>query len=70
MLDTRYSEETGIRIAKIDAYNVTLKKNVVAWGHFDTSDGRMSHVGPWYKTKAELLSDHEAYLRRAGWLTS
>ena len=68
-METRFTDQTGIVVHKIDAYNVTLKKNVKAWGHFDTSDGRLSHVGPWYKTKEELLLDHEDYLRRAGWPT-
>jgi hypothetical protein len=46
-----------------------LGRNERVWGHFDCNDyfhGR--HVGPWYKTKAEVLADHESYLVRAGWL--
>jgi hypothetical protein len=69
-METRFTDQTGIVIANLKAYNVTLKKNVNVWGHYDTSDGGFSHVGPWYKTKEECLSDHEDYLRRAGWLTT
>ena len=67
-METRYTDKTGVIISGGKSYNVTLKKNVTAWGHFDCNDGRLSHVGPWYKTKAEALADHESYLVRAGWL--
>ena len=65
-METRYTDKTGIVIHKMEGYNVTLKKNVKLWGHFDTSDGVFSHVGPWYKTKEEILADHESFLIRTG----
>lgn len=68
-METRFSEETGILIHARNVYNVTLKKNETCWGHFNYNDGQAMHVGPWYKTKAEILADHESYLVRAGWLT-
>ena len=68
MIETRFTDQTGIMIGCIDAYNVTEHKNVRAWGHFDFNDGRQTHVGPWYKTKIEALQDHEDYLIRAGWM--
>jgi hypothetical protein len=68
-METRYTDQTGIIVSAQETYNVTLKRNEKCWGHFDTNDGmRMRHVGPWYKTKSELLVDHESYLIRAGWL--
>lgn len=68
-METRYTDKTGITINCQKAYNVTFQRNETVWGHFDRNDGRMSHVGPWYKTKAEALADHESYLVRAGWLS-
>jgi len=68
-METRYTDQTGIVIRCQEAYNVTFQRNERVWGHFDCNDychGR--HVGPWYKTKTEVLADHESYLVRAGWL--
>jgi hypothetical protein len=67
MISTRYTEQTGVMIDVIDAYNVTLQKRVRAWGHFDCSGLAPAHVGPWYKSKEELFSDHERYIK-AAWL--
>lgn len=67
-METRHTDESGIVVHNVKAYNVTLKKDVNVWGHFDTNDGRLTHVGPWYKSKAELLADHENYLRGGGWI--
>jgi hypothetical protein len=67
MIKTRYTEQTGVLIGVTNAYNVTLKKNVHAWGHFDCNEAMPVHVGPWYKTKEEALSDHERYIK-AAWL--
>jgi hypothetical protein len=58
---TRFSAETGIKIRQFDAGH---------WQHVDCNEARNAQVGPVYKTKAELLADHEDYLRRAGWLRS
>lgn len=65
-METRFTDATGIVIHKMEVYNITLKKNVKVWGHFDTSNGGFSHIGPWYKTKAEILADHESFLIRTG----
>jgi hypothetical protein len=67
MIETRYTEQTGVLIGVTNAYNVTLKKNVHAWGHFDCNESMPVHVGPWYKTKEEALSDYERYIK-AAWL--
>ena len=69
-METRFTDATGIVIHKMEGYNITLKKNVKLWGHFDTSDGGFSHIGPWYKTKAEILADHESFLIRTGMLNA
>lgn len=58
-MKTRFTGQTGIEIKCVAG---------IGWAHYDLNDGRAARVGPWYKTKAELLADHEAYLRRAGWL--
>lgn len=68
-METRYTDQTGIIVSCQNAYNVTLRRDEKCWGHYDTNDGaHMRHVGPWYKTKEEILADHESYLIRAGWL--
>lgn len=68
MQETRHTAATGIFIAQVNAYNVTENKNVSVWGHFTHDRAAPAHVGPWYKTKAELLADHDQYLTRAGWV--
>ena len=55
-MKTRYTKETGIEIMKIADNH---------WQHIDTNCGCHSQVGPIYKTKAEILADHELYLKRA-----
>ena len=67
-METRYTEQTGITISAQEVYSASGKRNVVAWAHYDNNGGHPRKVGPWYRTKAELLADHEDYLRRAGWL--
>lgn len=71
-METRYTEKTGIILRHSVTYNVTLRRKVSVWGHFDTNSmlphGMPAHVGPWYKTKAEALADHYSYLVRGGWL--
>jgi hypothetical protein len=62
MTPTRYTPKTGIQIARLDIYGVPF------WQHIDTNDGGRAQVGPQYRTKAELLADHERYLLEAGWL--
>jgi hypothetical protein len=57
--NTRFTANTGIAFRDFGAGH---------WQHIDTSDDRDAQVGPIYKTRAELLADHEAYLRRAGWI--
>lgn len=58
-MKTPFTAQTGIEI----------KRNADGrWRHVDTNDGRKAEVGPDYHTKAELIADHEGYLRRAGWL--
>ena len=52
-MKTRYTEKTGIEI---------IKQGPGIWRHFDTSDNG-AVVGPCYKTKLEILADHERYLR-------
>lgn len=59
MAKTRFTDATGVEIHRTHEGR---------WRHVDTNDGRRADVGPDYHTKAELLADHEAYLRRAGWL--
>ena len=58
-MKTRFTDETGIEIRR---------KSNNTWQHFDISDGRAAQVGPVYQTKAEALTDHEAYLVRGGWM--
>jgi hypothetical protein len=58
MTPTRYTPKTGIQIARLGTF----------WQHIDTNDGRRAQIGPQYRTKAELLADHERYLIAAGWL--
>lgn len=62
MSQTRYSKETGIEYKKFDCIAHCF------WQHIDISEGRGYQVGPQYRTKIELLQDHEGYLIRAGWL--
>lgn len=59
MIKTRFTEETGIKIGRVDG---------VGWCHYDCNDRTPAKVGPWYFSKAELLSDHENYLVAGGWL--
>lgn len=59
-MDTRFTKETGIVVMKVEG---------TGWGHFDTASRIPSHVGPWYRTKQELMGDHLDYLLRAGWLS-
>lgn len=58
-METRHSAQTGI---------VIKQDPDAGWAHYDTNDGEARKVGPWYKTKTELLADHEDYLVRAGWM--
>lgn len=59
---TRHFEATSI------AFRCILPGH---WQHVDLNDpARPAQVGPAYKTKAELLADHESYLSRAGWMGS
>ncbi len=68
-METRHTKQTGIMIYGQTVYNVTLKRNETGWSHYDCNDGFPGHrVGPWYKTKAEILADHESYLIRSGWM--
>lgn len=53
-METRFTEETGIEYKR-------LGKN--HFRHIDTNDGRSTQVGPIYHSKAELLADHERYLK-------
>ena len=59
-----HTAQSGLTLAKIEGYNVTLKRNVKFWQHLDI-DNRQ--VGPQYPTKAEALIDTNAYRERAGW---
>lgn len=66
---TRFTDSTGIVISCQEVYSPRERRNIKRWGHYDTNQaGRIAHVGPWYHSKAELLADHESYLKRAGWL--
>jgi len=56
---TRYSSVTGIVYQHVKG---------AGWQHLDINDGLKRQVGPWYKTKNELLADHANYLQHAGWL--
>ena len=55
-METRYTKETGVTVKHVPQ---------IGWAHYDANDRK---VGPWYQTKTELLTDHEAYLIRAGWM--
>ena len=55
-MKTRHTEETGIEIKRFGKNH---------WQHVDTSTGTDRQVGPIYKSKDEILSDHESYLERA-----
>lgn len=67
ILKTRFTEQTGIYIEHfkgINFYSEGPKKysrKVSYWRHVDNDTG--GHVGPAYNTKAEILADHERYLR-------
>jgi hypothetical protein len=58
--ETRHSAGTGIYYGR----------HACGWQHYDHSgDGdRGLGVGPIYKTKLELLADHESYMIRGGWI--
>jgi len=58
-MKTRFTEQTGIEIRR---------SHENRWRHVEVARGKEAYVGPDYHTKQELLRDHEAYLRRAGWL--
>ncbi|WP_186214657.1 hypothetical protein [Burkholderia gladioli] len=60
---TRFSDHTGIFFRYFSPGN-----SKPFWQHVDMNDSRDAQVGPHYNSKDELLSDHESYLRRAGWL--
>ena len=53
-MKTRHTKKTGVEFVKIADNH---------WQHIDTNDKRFAQVGPIYKTKMELLADHERYLR-------
>ncbi len=59
---TRYTRETGV---------VYVMQAKGVWRHVDTNGANgadaLNTVGPMYATKAELLADHERYMR-ACWL--
>ena len=58
--NTRYTETTGIKIGK---------DGLGYWRHWDCQHNMMQRaVGPKYRSKVELLADHNDYLRRAGWM--
>jgi hypothetical protein len=65
---TRHTAATGIYIGQIAP---GLWQHVQDDRH-EADDARsiprVAQVGPHYKTKAEALADHEAYMVRAGWL--
>lgn len=61
MRETRFSRQTGIYYRHFGTGH---------WQHVDCNDKRNAQVGPIYKTRDELLADHEDYLKRAGWLAS
>lgn len=56
---TRYSASTGIYYAWLDKEH---------WQHLEVDEGRAYQVGPIYVTKAELLTDHERFLKEGGFL--
>lgn len=59
---TRHTAETRVHIGHNAAGGF--------WQHCHIEEGRTypSPVGPQYATKAEIHADHEAYLRRGGWI--
>ena len=67
---TNLCEKSGcITIGANRAYNITTKRTETVWSHWDWSSGQQVRVGPWYKTKAELLADHARYMVAAGWIS-
>ena len=57
---TRFFDETGVVIGQWGAGH---------YQHLDTDCDTVRPVGPIYKTKLEILADHENYLRNiGGWL--
>ena len=58
---SRFIADTGIKFQQFGPAH---------WQHVDCNEARLAPVGPIYKTKDELLADHEDYLLRAGWLRS
>jgi len=57
---TRFSDETGVVIGAFGRGH---------YQHLDTNCGIVRPVGFIYKTKLEILADHENYLRNVGgWL--
>ncbi len=62
MIASRHTATTGI------AFKMFAPGH---WQHVDMNDkGRFAQVGPLYRTKSELLADHEDYLKRAGWMAN
>ena len=58
--NTRFTNITDIKIGK-DSSGY--------WRHWDCGNLMLPRaVGPVYRSKVELLADHEDYMRRAGWL--
>lgn len=56
---TRHTPATGIVIGQ----------HPDGWRHYDTGTrGQTRDVGPVYASKAEALADHEAYMKRGGWI--
>ena len=55
---TRHTPATGIVIGQ----------HPNGWRHYDTEGGSARDVGPIYASKAEALADHEAYMKRGGWI--
>ena len=54
-VSTRYTKETGIVIEKV---------NHGDWRHYSLYTH--NYVGPIYKTKAEILANHDEYMTGAG----
>ena len=62
MTPTRHTKVTGIYYRKFWRDH---------WQHVDMNDpGKPAQVGPVYRTRAELLADHDDYVNRAGWMPS
>jgi hypothetical protein len=62
------------RTQHTDATGIYLAHDSHGWTHCQLTerDGRtptIHRVGPHYASKAAAYADHEAYLRRAGWMT-